>query len=72
MGSFLNLPLHKFKTMNVQKEVVENLKLYFQKELRNIDLQIDINRREINRLTEKQEVLKRSRACLDKLSRDLV
>ena len=58
--------------MNVQKEVVENLKQYFQKELRNIDLEIDKNRREINRLSEKQEILKRSRACLDKLSRELI
>ena len=58
--------------MNVQKEVVENLKQYFQKELRNIDLEIDKNRREINRLSEKQEILKRSRARLDKLSRELI
>jgi hypothetical protein len=58
--------------MNVQKEVVENLKQFFQKELRNIDLEIDRNRREINRMTEKQEVLKRSRARLDKLSRELL
>jgi hypothetical protein len=58
--------------MNVKKEVVENLKQFFQKELRNIDLEIDRNRREINRMTEKQEVLKRSRARLDKLSRELL
>ena len=38
MGSFLNLPIHKFKTMNIKEEVVENLKLYFQRELRNIDI----------------------------------
>ena len=72
MGSFLNLPIHQFKTMNIKEEVVENLKLYFQRELRNIDMEIEKNRREINRITEKQEVLKRSRAKLDKLSRDLV
>ena len=58
--------------MNVQKEVVENLKQFFQKELRNIDLEIDRNRREINRMAEKQEILKRSRARLDKLSRGLL
>ena len=58
--------------MNVKQEVVENLKHYFQKELRIIDQEIDVNRREINRLTEKQEILKRTRASLDKLSRDLV
>lgn len=58
--------------MNIKEEVVENLKLYFQRELRNIDMEIEKNRREINKMTEKQEVLKRSRAKLDKLSRDLV
>ena len=58
--------------MNVQKKVVENLKQFFQKELRNIDLEIDRNRREINRMAEKQEILKRSRARLDKLSRGLL
>lgn len=60
------------QTMNIKEEVVENLKLYFQRELRNIDMEIEKNRREINKMTEKQEVLKRSRAKLDKLSRDLV
>ena len=58
--------------MNVKQEVVENLKHYFQKELRIIDQEIDVNRREINRLTEKQEILKRTRASLDKLSRGLL
>lgn len=58
--------------MTVKKEVVENLKQYFKRELRNIDMEIDKNRREINRMTEKQEVLKRSRAKLDMLSRELV
>ena len=41
--------------MTVKKEVVENLKQYFKRELRNIDMEIDKNRREINRMTEKQE-----------------
>ena len=58
--------------MSVKKEVVENLQQYFKRELRNIDMEIDKNRREINRMTEKQELLKRSRAKLDMLSRELV
>ena len=58
--------------MNVKKEVVENLQQYFQRELNSIDMEIARNRRAINSMTEKQEVLKRSRAKLDLLSRELV
>lgn len=58
--------------MNVKKAVVENLQQYFQKELSAIDMEIARNRRAINSMTEKQEVLKRSRAKLDMLSRELV
>ena len=57
--------------MNVKKEVVENLKTYFQKELRAMDCEIWKNKYEIKRLVEKQSLLKRSRAKLDQLSREL-
>ncbi len=57
--------------MNVKKEVVENLKTYFQKELKAMDYEIWTNKNEIKRLVEKQSLLKRSRAKLDKLSREL-
>lgn len=57
--------------MNVKKEVIENLKTYFQKELKVMDYEIWKNKNEIKRLVEKQSLLKRSRAKLDKLSREL-
>ena len=57
--------------MNVKKEVVTNLQQYFQRELSAIDMEIGRNRRAINSMTERQEVLKRSRAKLDMLSREL-
>lgn len=57
--------------MNVKKEVVENLKTYFQKELKAMDYEIRKNKNEIKRLVEKQSLLKRSRAKLDQLSREL-
>lgn len=57
--------------MNVKKEVVENLKTYFQKELKAMDYEIWKNKNEIKRLVEKQSLLKRSRAKLDQLSREL-
>ena len=57
--------------MNVKKEVVENLKTYFQKELKVMDYEIWKNKNEIKRLVEKQSLLKRSRAKLDQLSREL-
>lgn len=57
--------------MNVKKEVVENLKTYFQKELKVMDYEIWKNKNEIKRLVEKQSLLKRSRAKLDQLSRKL-
>ena len=59
------------KIMNVKKEVVENLKTYFQKELKVMDYEIWKNKNEIKRLVEKQSLLKRSRAKLDQLSREL-
>lgn len=60
-----------FFSMNVKKEVVENLKTYFQKELKVMDYEIWKNKNEIKRLVEKQSLLKRSRAKLDQLSRKL-
>ena len=57
--------------MNVKKEVVENLKTYFQKELKAMDYEILKNKNEIKRLVLKQSLLKRSRAKLDQLSREL-
>lgn len=57
--------------MNVKKEVIENLKTYFQKELKVMDYEIWKNKNEIKRLVEKQSLLKRSRAKLDQLSREL-
>ena len=57
--------------MNVTKKVVENLQQYFQRELKSIDMQIERNRQAINSMTKQQEVLKRSRAKLDMLSREL-
>ena len=60
-----------FLIMNVKKEVLENLKTYFQKELKAMDYEIWKNKNEIKKLVEKQELLKRSRAKLDKLSREL-
>jgi hypothetical protein len=57
--------------MQIKKQVLENLKGYFQKEIRKLEMEIDSNRREINRLTEKQTILKRSKAKLDQLSRGL-
>lgn len=56
----------------MKNEVIENLKRYFQKELRTIDFEISQNKREIKRLVEKQQLLKRSRAKLDQLNRGLV
>lgn len=56
----------------MKKSVIENLKRYFQKELRTMDYEISQNKREIKRLVEKQQLLKRSRAKLDQLSRELV
>lgn len=60
-----------FFSMNIKKEVVENLKTYFQKELKAMDYEICKNKNEIKRLVEKQSLLKRSRAKLDQLSREL-
>ena len=57
--------------MNVKKEVIENLKSYFKVKLSDIDLEIWRNKYEINRLVEKQQVLKRSRSKLDQLGRAL-
>ena len=57
--------------MNVKKEVIENIKTYFQKELKVMDYEIWKNKNEIKRLVEKQSLLKRSRAKLDQLSREL-
>ena len=62
---------HSIFIMNVKKEVVENLKTYFQKELKAMDYEIWKNKNEIKRLVEKQSLLKRSRAKLDQLSREL-
>ena len=56
----------------MKKVVIDNLKRYFQKELRTMDYEISQNKREIKRLVEKQQHLKRSRAKLDQLSRELV
>ena len=60
-----------FFIMDIEKEVVENLKTYFQKELKSMDYEIWKNKNEIKRLVEKQSLLKRSRAKLDQLSREL-
>ena len=60
-----------FFIMDIEKEVVENLKTYFQKELKVMDYEIWKNKNEIKRLVEKQSLLKRSRAKLDQLSREL-
>lgn len=57
--------------MNVKKAVIENLKTYFQRELRSMDYEILKNKNEIKRLVEKQALLKRSKAKLDQLSREL-
>lgn len=57
--------------MNVKKSVIENLKTYFQRELRSMDYEILKNKNEIKRLVEKQALLKRSKAKLDQLSREL-
>ena len=56
----------------MKSEVIDNLKRYFQKELRTMDCEISQNKREIKRLVEKQQILKRSRAKLDQLSREFV
>jgi len=58
--------------MNVKKIVLDNIKSYFQKELRNIDHEIWKNKHEIKKLVEKQTILKRSRAKLDQLSREIL
>ena len=58
--------------MSVKKEVVENLKTYFQFELKAMNYEILKNKNEIKRLVEKQALLKRSRAKLDQLSRETV
>lgn len=57
--------------MNVKKAVIENLKTYFQRELRSMDYEILKNKNEIKKLVEKQALLKRSKAKLDQLSREL-
>jgi hypothetical protein len=57
--------------MNIKKEVIENLKSYFQRELKTMDYEIWKNKNEIKRLVEKQKLLKRSRAKLDQLSREI-
>ena len=68
---FILLVRHSKFIMNMKKEVVENLKTYFQKELKAMDYEIWKNKNEIKRLVEKQSLLKRSRAKLDQLSREL-
>ena len=68
---FTLLVRHSIFIMNVKKDVVENLKTYFQKELKAMDYEIWKNKNEIKRLVEKQALLKRSRAKLDQLSREL-
>jgi len=55
----------------MKKAVIENLKQYFQRELKNIDHEIWKNTYEINKMVEKQKLLKRTRAKLDQLSREL-
>jgi hypothetical protein len=58
--------------MVIKKETAETLKEYFTKELKRMEYEIFLNKREIKKLVEKQEKLKRAKAALDQISRQIL
>ena len=56
---------------NIRGDVADNLRLYFERELSDIDQQIRQNKYEMATLVNRQTILKRSRAKLDQIRRSL-
>jgi len=57
--------------MNVKKKVVENIRYYIKEQIRILNNQIWDNKYKINNLSKQQQILKRTKSKLDKLSREI-